>query len=140
MRIPRESQVKKYIKTIRQNLERLEALLKEPQPINLDPRPQDRRTELLDQIYVLGVIDQPKLFRMLDQRRIPHTWIGAQSRANYLEMWTAAAGNILYRATEKAIEELDLGRLIAISEHSALSNEVLAEDWDSQEDAAYDQL
>jgi len=140
MRVPRESQVKKYIKTIRQNLERLEALLKEPQPINLDPRPQDRRTELLEQIYVLGVIDQPKLFRMLDQRRIPHAWIGAQSRANYLEMWTAAAGNILYRTTEKAIEELDLGRLIAISEHSALSNEVLAEDWDSQEDAAYDQL
>ena len=108
--------------------------------MNLEARPQDRRSELLEQIYVLGVIDQPKLFRMLDQRRIPHTWIGAQSRANYLEMWTAAAGNILYRTTEKAIEDLDLGRLIAISEHSGLSNEVLAEDWNSQEDAAYDQL
>ena len=140
MRVPREAQAQRYLTTIRQNLERLEALLKEPQPLGVESKPQDRRTELLEQIHVMGVVDQPRLFRMLDQRRIPHTWIGAQSRASYLEMWTAAGGNIFYRVTEKAIEDLNLGRLIPVGEYSALSDAALAEDWDNQEDAAYDQL
>ena len=108
MRVPREAQAQRYLKAIRQNMEKLEALLNEPQAVGQEPRPQDRRTELLEHIHVMGVVDQHRLFRMLNQRRIPHTWIGAQSRASYLEMWTAAGGNVFYRATEKAVEELNL--------------------------------
>ena len=140
MRVSREAQAQRHLKAIRQNLEKLESLLKEPQPLGPEPRPQDRRTELLEQMHVMGVVDQPRLFRMLDQRRIPHTWIGAQSRANYMEMWTAAGGNVFYRVTEKAVEELNLGRLIPVGEYPALSEAALAEDWDSPEDAAYDRL
>ena len=140
MRVPREAQAQRYLKAIRQNMEKLEALLNEPQAVGQESRPQDRRTELLEQIHVMGVVDQHRLFRMLDQRRIPHTWIGAQSRASYLEMWTAAGGNVFYRATEKAVEELNLGRLIPIGGYYALSDAAFAEDWDSQEDAAYDRL
>ena len=116
MRVSREAQAQRYLKAIRQNLEKLESLLKEPQPLGPEPRPHDRRTELLEQIHVMGVVEQPNLFRMLDQRRIPHTWIGAQSRARCLEMWTAAGGNVFYRVTEKAVEELNLGRLIPMGE------------------------
>ena len=140
MRVPRDAQTQRYLRAIRQSLEKLETLLKEPQVLSSESGPTDRRTELLEQIHVLGVVDQRQLFRMLDQRQIPHTWIGAQSRASYLEMWTAAGGNVFYRVTEKAVEELNLGRLIPTSEFSLMSEGAFAEDWDSEEDSAYDQL
>ena len=47
MRVPREAQAQRYLKAIRQNMEKLEALLNEPQAVGQEPRPQDRRTELL---------------------------------------------------------------------------------------------
>jgi len=136
----RETQAQRYLTTIRQNLERLETLVKEPALAAPEARAQDRRTELLEQIYVEGVVDQQKLFRMLDQRRTPHTWIGAQCRAQFLDTWSAAGGNAFYRVTEKAVEDLSLGRMLIVGDFSALSDPTLATDWDSPEDAAYDNL
>ena len=138
MTTPRE--IQRYIKAIRGNLEKLEKSLNEGVRSGSEPKPQDRRTELLEQIYVLGVVDQHQLFRSLDQRGIPHTWIGAQSRAEYLEMWSAAGGNAYYRVTEKAVRELSLGRMMPVSDFAGLSEPIISEDWDSIEDAAYDNL
>ena len=140
MKVPREALTQRYLKAIRRNIDKLEVLLNKPQASALKPRLQDRRTELLEQIYVMGVLDQRRLFHMLDQRSIPDTWIGAQSRASYLEMWVSAGGNVFYRATEKAIKELNLGRLIPVGEYSALPHAALDKGWDSHEDAVYDQL
>ena len=138
MTTPRE--IQRYIKAIRGNLEKLEKSINEGVRSGSEPKPQDRRTELLEQIYVLGVVDQHQLFRSLDQRGIPHTWIGAQSRAEYLEMWSAAGGNSYYRVTEKAVRELSLGRMMPVSDFAGLSEPIISEDWDSIEDAAYDNL
>ena len=140
MRVPKEAQAIRYIKSIKQNLAKLETLIQEPQTTQPNPKPLDKRTEVLEQIYVLGVIEQTRLFRILDDRRIPHTWIGAQSRAGYLEMWSAAGGNILYRTTERAVQELSLGRMLPHSEFSHMSNSAFGEDWNSHEDQAYDRL
>ncbi len=133
-------ETQRYLRSLRNNLERLEVSLRESASTGTETRPQDRRTELLEQIYVLGVVDQHQLFRMLDQRRIPHTWIGAQSRAEYLEMWSAAGGNVYYRVTEKAVRELSLGRMIPVGDFAGLAEPAMSEDWDSPEDAAYDKL
>lgn len=140
MRVPKEAQAIRYIKSIKQNLAKLESLVQELQTTQPNPKLLDKRTEVLEQIYVLGVIEQNKLFRILDNRRIPHTWIGAQSRAGYLEMWSAAGGNIFYRATERAVEGLSLGRMLPHSEFSYMSNSAFGEDWNSLEDQAYDRL
>lgn len=121
-------------------MEKLEALIKEPQHVRVEDGVRGQRAELLEQIHVMGVIDQLKLFRMLDRRRIPHTWIGAQSSASYLEMWTGAGGNVFYRVTEKALTDLNLGRLIPVPEYSSASNDVMGEDWESEEDTVYDDL
>ena len=138
MRIKRESQVQKHIKNIRQNLEKLESLISESSNNVEHSGPQSPRIELLEQIYVLGVVDQHKLFNLLDQRRIPHTWIGAQSRAGYLEMWSSAGGTVFYRVTQKAIEEQSLGRIILLTEFANSAQNDLGKDWDSQEDSIYD--
>lgn len=138
MRINRESQVQKYLKSIRQNLEKLESIISESSNNVESSGPQSPRIELLEQIYVLGVVDQHKLFNLLDQRRIPHTWIGAQSRAGYLEMWNSAGGTMFYRVTQKAIEEQSLGRIILLTEFPNSAQDELGKDWDSQEDSIYD--
>jgi hypothetical protein len=138
MRINRESQIQKHLKNMRQNLEKLESLISESSNHVENSGPQSPRIELLEQIYVLGVVDQHKLFNLLDQRRIPHTWIGAQSRAGYLEMWGSAAGTIFYRVTQKAITEQSLGRIILLTEFANSAQNALENDWNSQEDSIYD--
>ena len=135
-----QREMQRYLKAIRGNLEKLEKSFNEGVRGGSEPKPQDRRTELLEQIHVLGVVDQHQLFRSLDQRGIPHTWIGAQSRAEYLEMWSAAGGNMYYRVTDKAVRELSLGRMMPISDFAGLSEPIISEDWNSIEDAAYDNL
>ena len=55
-------------------------------------------------------------------------------------MWSAAGGNMYYRVTEKAVRELSLGRMMPVSDFAGLSEPTISEDWNSPEDAAYDQL
>ena len=51
-----------------------------------------------------------------------------------------AGGNIFYRTTERAVQELSLGRMLPHSEFSHMSNSAFGEDWNSNEDQAYDRL
>ena len=104
-------QAQRYIRTIQRTLARLEELIRETESQTPEPRPHDPRSELLEQIHVAGAIEQRRLFELLDQRSISHTWIGAQVAAEYLEVWHAADGRNWYRVTERAIRELRLGQM-----------------------------
>ena len=84
------SQVYRYIRSIRRSLDRLEGLLREMEAQAPEPRPADPRSELLEQVHVAGAIEQRRLFELLDQRGMAHTWIGAQVSSEYLDLWHAA--------------------------------------------------
>ena len=103
-------------------------------------RPQDARSELLEQVHVAGAMDQRRLFELLDQRGITHTWIGAQVGAEFLDMWQAADGQAWYRATQRAIRELHLGQLAPAATFALPSESTFGEDWGCEEDSAYDRL
>ena len=85
-------------------------------------------------------MDQRRLFELLDQRSMSHAWIGAQVGAEYLDVWQGADGRTWYRVTQRAVRELYLGQMAAQSGQPAESQSPLSEDWDSQEDSAYDRL
>ncbi|MBM3925043.1 MAG: hypothetical protein FJ320_03515 [SAR202 cluster bacterium] len=115
MQTSRYSQARRLLRTIRQNLDRLEAILKEPSGLPI-AKPTDPSTQLLEQIYGIGVIEQRALFKMLDDLQLSHNWIGSQISAGYLDMWASATGNLFYRVTQKAIRELALGRLLPLDD------------------------
>jgi hypothetical protein len=103
-------------------------------------RPHDARSELLEQVHVAGAMEQRRLFELLDQRSINHTWIGAQVGAEYLEMWHAADGRSWYRVTERAIRELQLGQLASSANFATNSEAAFGDDWSSEADSTYDRL
>ncbi len=133
-------QAHRYIRSIQRNLSRLEELINDFEARAPHFRPPDARTELLDQGHLSGAMEQRRLFELLDQRSMTHTWIGAQVGAEYLEMWHASDGRAFYRVTERAIRELQLGQLAASANYSSQSETAFAEDWDSEEDSVYDRL
>ena len=147
------AQAQRHIRSIQRNLRLLEELLRDMEAQAPQLRPQDARSEMLEQIHVAGAVEQRRLFELLDERSISHTWIGAQVGAEYLELWQAADGRSWYRVTERAIRELRLGQLASsanltpntsadagqvISAFPAFS--VFDEDWSSEEDFVYDGL
>ena len=134
------SQAYRYIRTIRRTLDRLEGLLREMEAHAPEPRPADPRSELLEQVHVAGAIEQRRLFELLDQRGMAHTWIGAQVSSEYLDLWHSADGRTFYRVTERAVRELHLGQLAAAASYASLSESSLGDDWQSEEDSAYDRL
>ena len=134
------SQAYRYIRSIRRSLDRLEGLLREMEAQTPEPRPADSRSELLEQVHVAGAIEQRRLFELLDQRGMSHTWIGAQVSSEYLDLWHAADGRTFYRVTDRAVRELHLGQLAAAASYSSLSEPSFADDWHSEEDSAYDRL
>ena len=133
-------QAYRYIRTIQRALGRLEALLREMEAQAPEPQPQDARGELLGQVHLAGAVEQRRLFQLLDQRGITHAWIGAQVAAEYLDLWHAADGRTFYRVTERAIRELHLGQLAPAAANASLSDSAFKEDWQSEEDSAYDRL
>jgi hypothetical protein len=133
-------QASRYFQGIQRNLRRLEELVREMEAQAPEMRPHDARSELLEQVHVAGAMDQRRLFEMLDQRSISHAWIGAQVRAEYLDMWHGADGNTWYRVTDRAIRELYLGQLGTSANFTSHSEPAFGEDWDSEEDSAYDRL
>ncbi len=133
-------QAHRYIRSIQRNLSRLDELINEFEARAPEFRPHDARSELLEQVHLSGAMEQRRLFELLDQRSITHTWIGAQVGAEYLEMWHAADGQAFYRVTARAIRELHLGQLAASANYSSQSETAFAEDWDSEEDSVYDRL
>ena len=134
------SQAYRYIRTIRRTLDRLEGLLREMEAHAPEPRPADPRSELLEQVHVAGAVEQRRLFELLDQRGMAHTWIGAKVSSEYLDLWHAADGRTFYRVTERAVRELHLGQLAAAASYASLSESSLGDDWQSEEDSAYDRL
>ncbi len=130
----------RYIRTLRRTLDRLEALVREMEVHAPEIRTADSRSELLEQVHLAGAMEQRRLFELLDLRGIGHTWIGAQVSAEYLDLWHSADGRTFYRVTDRAIRDLQLGQLVSSASYSALSEATFADDWQSEEDAAYDRL
>ena len=133
-------QGQRYLRSIRRTLGLLEDLLRDLEAQTPELRPADPRSELLEQIHVSGVIEQRRLFELLDQRGLSHTWIGAQVSSEYLDLWQAADGRTFYRVTPRAVRELHLGQLASAATFADLSESGFAEDWYSEEDSAYDRL
>jgi hypothetical protein len=121
-------------------MSKLEELIRENEAHLPEPRPQDPRSELLEQIHLAGAMEQRGLFRLLDQRGMGHTWIGAQVGAEFLDMWHAADGKSFYRVTPRAIRELHLGQLASVATFASLSESAFEDDWQSEEDSQYDRL
>ena len=134
------NQAQRYIRSIQRSLAQLEGLVKEIQSHAPEPRPHDPRSELLEQIHLAGAMEQRQLFRLLDQRGMNHTWIGAQVGAEYLDMWHAADGKTFYRVTPRAVRELQLGQLASAATYANLSDSAFGDDWQSAEDSVYDRL
>jgi hypothetical protein len=134
------SQAQRYIRSIQRTLRRLEDLLREIESRVPELRPPDPRSDLLEQVHVAGAMEQRRLFELLDHRGINHTWIGAQVGAQYLDLWQAADGRTLYRVTDRAIRELNLGQLASAASYASLAEASFADDWLSAEDSAYDRL
>lgn len=133
-------QAQRYIQGIHRNLSRLEDLLRRLEAQSPQIPTRDTRTEVLSQVHVAGAMDQRRLFDLLDQRGASHAWIGAQVGAEYLDVWQGADGRTWYRVTQRAVRDLYLGQMAASSGRSDQSQSPFAEDWDSQEDSAYDNL
>ena len=132
-------QAHRYIRTIRRTVDRLEALVRDMEAQAPELKPADSRSELLEQVHVAGAMEQRRLFELLDLRGIVHTWIGAQVSSEYLDLWHAADGTF-YRVTDRAIRELHLGQLAASASFASLSEAAFGDDWQSEEDGAYDRL
>ena len=133
-------QAQRYIRSIQRNLANLEALIHEIEAQPPELRPQDSRSELLEQIHLAGAMEQRQLFRLLDERDMNHSWIGAQVGAEFLDMWHAADGKTFYRVTPRAVRELHLGQLASAATYTSLSDSAFGDDWQSAEDSVYDRL
>ena len=133
-------QAQRYIRSIQRNLRLLEERVRELGAHAPEMRPHDARSELLEQVHVAGAMEQRRLFELLDQRSMNHTWIGAQVGAEYLELWQAADGRSWYRVTERAIRDLHLGQLASSAGFASNADNAFGDDWNSEEDAVYDRL
>ncbi len=133
-------QAQRYIRSIQRSLQRLEDLVRDVEARQPELRPHDARSELLEQIHLAGAMGQRRLFELLDQRQISHTWIGAQVGAEYLDMWQAADGKAWYRVTERAVRELNLGQLASSAIFASQSESAFGDDRKSEEDSVYDRL
>ena len=133
-------QAQRYIRTIQRTLARLEDLVRETASHVPEPRIQDPRSELLEQVHLSGAMEQRDLFRLLDGRDMSHTWIGAQVGSEFLEMWQAADGKTFYRVTPRAVRELQLGQLASAATYAKVSASAFGDDWQSEEDSVYDRL
>ena len=133
-------QAQRYIRTIQRTLARLEDLVRETASHVPEPRIQDPRSELLEQVHLSGAMEQRDLFRLLDGRDMSHTWIGAQVGSEFLEMWQAADGKTFYRVTPRAVRELQLGQLASAATYAKVSESGFGDDWQSEEDSVYDRL
>ena len=134
------AQAQRYLRSIQRNLRLLEELVRDIEAQTPEMRPHDARSELLEQIHVAGAMEQRRLFELLDQRSINHTWIGAQVGSEYLDMWHAADGKSWYRVTDRAVRELHLGQLASSATFASPSESTFSDDWRSEEDAVYDRL
>ena len=136
--IPTQSdQIVACLRTLRETVDRLQEILGAPAEDTLE-RFYRRRRELLTRIFAAEGMDQAGLFRLLDEHDTPHQWIGQQMKSGYMEKVPRPNSQDLYVATHKAVQELALQE--EAQAFATVTDETLAADWDTPEDAAYDRL
>jgi len=133
----RDEQIISCLRTLQESIDRLRDLLGTPTN-EIAEKFYRRRRDLLTRIFASEGLNQSTLFRLLDEHKTPHQWIGQQVKSGFLEKLPRPNGQELYVATNKAVIELEL-RAEAES-LSTLTDETLGADWESPEDGAYDRL
>jgi hypothetical protein len=136
-------ELRECLRAIRENLDRLEALLGSPE----EPAdPYERRKAVLEEIYWAGnSVPREQLFRTLRERGTQYQWVGQQVKKGYLSVLPLPGGSVRYSVTPRAVRELSLGRegpegLEETAALAKLSEGSFAEEWDSPEDSIYDEL
>ncbi|MDI6857365.1 MAG: hypothetical protein QME71_03510 [Dehalococcoidia bacterium] len=130
----------KELRTVRQIVERLEEQIAGPDSEETDP--YQRRREVLRTIYWSGnSVAFEALDQLLKSKGTDYHWIAQQVKKGYLSVHPLPGGEKRYSVTSKAVRELDLGGEAGeAGAMAALSEAAFAEDWESEEDAAYDTL
>ena len=133
----------KDLKTIKQIVERLEGAVLASEDRGLDP--YHRRRRLLRDIYLSGnSTSRDELEPVLRSQGTDYHWIAQQVKKGYLAVHALPGGHKRFAVTPKAVRELRLGEEDdgeqGIDAMTTLSEEAFAEDWDSDEDAIYDNL
>jgi hypothetical protein len=136
-----ESEIRRAIGEIRRVLDELEGKLSADEASDVDP--YTRRREILRDIYWSeNRMEKGELMMTLRERGTTYAWIGQQVKKGYLVTAPIPGGGTRYSVTPKAIREQRLAE--ADKEETMnwtrLSEQAFAEDWDSEEDSAYDAL
>jgi hypothetical protein len=131
----RTDEIVRCLRSIREAVDKLQGLLDAPQEETLE-RYYRRRRDLLTRLFAAGGLDQPGLFRLLDEHDTPHQWIGQQVKAGYMEVMPWPGGSDRYVATRKAVQEFSLQE--EAEAFATITTESLEADWDTEEDAKYD--
>ncbi len=136
-----ESEVLESLRAIRRMIDILERKLSAQEGAEIDP--YQRRREVLQKIYWAGnTIGREQLVPILENHGTDYRWIGQQVKKGYLSVSPVPGGGTRYSATPKAVKELRLDQETWEEEaaFSKLAETSFAEDWDSEEDGAYDEL
>ncbi len=136
-----ESEVLESLRAIRRMIDVLERKLSSQEGVEIDP--YQRRREVLQKIYWAGnTIGRKQLVPVLENYGTDYRWIGQQVKKGYLSVSPVPGGGTRYSATPKAVKELRLDQETweEAAHFSKLAETSFAEDWDSEEDAAYDEL
>jgi len=137
------NELREGLRAMREILDRLEGLLGSSEE-RADP--YQRRKAVLEEIYWDGnSMPRERLFTTLRERGTQYQWVGQQVKKGYLSVLPLPGGSVRYSVTPRAVRELGLGqegpeRLEERAALAKLSEASFAEEWDSPEDAVYDQL
>ncbi len=134
------SEILESLRAIRRMIDSLERKL-DAEAVQIDP--YQRRREVLQKIFWAGNgINREQLMPILDSHGTDYRWIGQQVKKGYLSVSPVPGGGTRYSVTPKAVKELRLDRETweETAAFSKLAEASFAEDWDSEEDAAYDEL
>ena len=134
-------EVLESLRAIRRVIDSLEKKLSAEEGAEIDP--YKRRRDILQQVYWQGnSISRVDLLPILEGRGTDYRWIGQQVKKGYLSVSPVPGGATRYSVTPKGVRELRLDQ--ETPEETAAFGRVavasFAEDWDSEEDSAYDEL
>jgi hypothetical protein len=132
-------EIRKAIDQVKEILGKLESKLGSADASAVDP--YVRRREILQRIYWNdNSMRRDDLMALLRDFGTNYAWIGQQVRKGYLIVLQAPGGT-RYSVTQKGIRDEGLQEHDEeLDKVSAMSSEAFGEDWDSEEDSAYDSL
>ncbi len=134
-------EVREALKTMRRIIDGLEGKLGGGVTEEVDP--YVRRREILRRIYwARNSMARDELMAVLDSHGTNYAWIGQQVKKGYLVVSAVPGGGNRYSVTPKAVREqrLDDEEKQDAYTLAKASEAAFAEDWGSDEDAAYDEL